>query len=113
MKSRWRVEASPDSVEAIIETNRAQYSADIDAFAAAHPGENVTLSAADGLTLHGVAMPTPRPADTHPWALCCTATAATTVLGIWRCPITRPAIVIAPDLRLRRQRRRLRRHGLA
>lgn len=32
------VEASPDSVEAIIETNRAQYSADIDAFAAAPSG---------------------------------------------------------------------------
>ena len=47
------VEASPDSVEAIIETNRAQYSADIDA-SQLHPGENVTLTAADGLTLHGV-----------------------------------------------------------
>ena len=63
------VEASPDSVEAIIETNRAQYSADIDAFAAAHPGENVTLTAADGLTLHGVRYANAETADTHRWAI--------------------------------------------
>ena len=56
------VEASPDSVEAIIETNRAQYSADIDAFTAA---QNVTLTAADGLTLHGVRYANAETADTH------------------------------------------------
>ena len=44
------VEASPDSVEAIIEANRAQYSADIDAFTETHPREDVTITAADGLT---------------------------------------------------------------
>lgn len=63
------VEASPDSVEAIIETNRAQYSADIDAFTAAHPGENVTLTATDGLTLHGVRYANAETADTHHWAI--------------------------------------------
>ena len=63
------VEASPDSVEAIIETNRAQYSADIDAFAAAHPGENVKLTAADGLTLQGVRYANAETADTHRWAI--------------------------------------------
>ena len=63
------VEASPDSVEAIIETNRAQYSADIDAFAAAHPGDNVTLTAVDGLTLHGVRYANAETADTHRWAI--------------------------------------------
>ena len=63
------VEASPDSVEAIIETNRAQYSADIDAFAATHPGKNVTLTAADGLTLHGVRYANAENADTHRWAI--------------------------------------------
>ena len=63
------VEASPDSVEAIIEANRAQYSADIDAFMAAHPGEDVTITADDGLTLHGVRYTNAETADTHRWAI--------------------------------------------
>ena len=109
------VEASPDSVEAIIETNRAQYSADIDAFAATHPGENVTLTAADGLTLHGVRYANAETAAT-PLGDCSArlprrphrrAESGDALLrGRLSGDRARPA-------RLRRQRRRLRRHGLA
>ena len=63
------VEAPADSVEAIIEANRAAYNDKIDAFTAQNPGEDVTLPADDGLTLHGVCYINTEAADTHHWAI--------------------------------------------
>ena len=62
------VEASPDSVEAVIAANKAQYKEKIDAFTQENPGENLTITSQDGLTLHGVCY-THADADSHRWAI--------------------------------------------
>ena len=63
------VDAPADSVEAVMEDNRAAYKSKIDTFTKEHPGRDVTLTADDGLTLHGVYYANAETADTHRWAL--------------------------------------------
>ena len=63
------VDAPADSVEAVMEDNRAAYKSKIDTFTKGHPGRDVTLTADDGLTLHGVYYANAETADTHRWAL--------------------------------------------
>ena len=63
------VDAPADSVEAVMENNRAAYKSKIDTFTNGHPGRDVTLTADDGLTLHGVYYANAETADTHRWAL--------------------------------------------
>lgn len=63
------VDAPADSVEAVMEDNRAAYKSKIDTFTKGHPGRDVTLTADDGLTLHGVCYANAETADTHRWAL--------------------------------------------
>lgn len=63
------VDAPADSVEAVMEDNRAAYKSKIDTFTMEHPGRDVTLTADDGLTLHGVYYANAETADTHRWAL--------------------------------------------
>ena len=63
------VDAPADSVEAVMEDNRAAYKSKIDTFTKEHPGRDVTLTADDGLTLHGVYYANAGTADTHRWAL--------------------------------------------
>lgn len=63
------VDAPADSVEAVMEDNRAVYKSKIDTFTKGHPGRDVTLTADDGLTLHGVYYANAETADTHRWAL--------------------------------------------
>ena len=63
------VDAPADSVEAVMEDNRAAYKSKIDTFTKGHPGQDVTLTADDGLTLHGVYYANAETADTHRWAL--------------------------------------------
>ena len=63
------VDAPADSVEAVMEDNRAAYKSKIDTFTKEHPGRDVTLTADDGLTLHGVYYANAETADTHHWAL--------------------------------------------
>ena len=62
------VEASPDSVEAVIAANKAQCKGKIDAFTQENPGENLAITSQDGLTLHGVCY-THADADSHRWAI--------------------------------------------
>ena len=52
-----------------MEDNRAAYKSKIDTFTKGHPGRDVTLTADDGLTLHGVYYANAETADTHRWAL--------------------------------------------
>ena len=63
------VDAPADSVEAVMEDNRAAYKSKIDTFTKEHPGRDVILTADDGLTLHGVYYANAETADTHRWAL--------------------------------------------
>ena len=63
------VDAPADSVEAAMADNRAAYKSKIDTFTKGHPGRDVTLTADDGLTLHGVYYANAETADTHRWAL--------------------------------------------
>ena len=60
------VEATPDGVAAVIAANRTAFRDKADAFTAAHPGENVTVTSDDGLTLHGVYYAN---AGSHRWAI--------------------------------------------
>lgn len=60
------VEATPDGVEAVIAANRAAFQDEADAFTAAHPGEDVSITSDDGLTLRGVYYAN---ASSHRWAI--------------------------------------------
>ena len=63
------VEAPADSVEAVMADNRAAYKSMTDAFTEKNQGRDVTLTADDGLTLHGVYYANAETADTHRWAI--------------------------------------------
>ena len=87
------VDAPADSVEAVMEDNRAAYKSKIDTFTKGHPGQDVTLTADDGLTLHGVYYAMQRPLTRTVGPLYCTDTAVTTQARCsWQRPIMKLAI---------------------
>ena len=63
------VDAPADSVEAVMADNRAAYKSMTDAFTEKNQGRDVTLTADDGLTLHGVCYANAETADMHRWAV--------------------------------------------
>ena len=63
------VAAPADGVETTIAANREAYNTEIAAFTAEHPGRDVTITADDGLTLHGVCYENPQATNPHRWAI--------------------------------------------
>ncbi len=63
------VEQTAEGVEATIAANRAAFAEKTDAFLKEHPGEDVSITSDDGLTLHGVCYTNADAAADHRWAI--------------------------------------------